>query len=232
MSERVLAVIPARGGSKRVPRKNIREVGGKPLLTYAIEQAADATAVNHSIVSTEDDEIKSVAQKYGGNVPFNRPDHLATDTATSDKVAIHAIEWFEERGETFDTVCLVPVPTPFRTPEDITNSLQQLHKADADSVVSVSECDPPPVWAVENNGEYLKPYFDEEYLWGKTQTQEAPTLHYPNGAVFAARVPVFLETETFYTERTISYEMPRSRSLDIDEPYDLELARALMEYQS
>lgn len=232
MSERVLAVIPARGGSKRIPRKNIREVGGKPLIAYAIEQADAATAVDRSIVSTEDEEIKSVAREHGGTVPFDRPDHLATDTATNDEVAVHAIEWFEERDEIFDTVCLVPVPAPFRTPEDITGSLRRLHEAAADSVVSVTECDPPPVWAVETDGEYLEPYFGEEYLWGKTRTQETPTLNYPNGAVFAARVPVFLETESFYTERTVSYEMPRSRSLDIDEPHDLELARALMEYRS
>jgi len=232
MSDRVLAVIPARGGSKRVPRKNIREVGEKPLIAYAIDQAKAADAVDHSIVSTEDDEIKTVAQEYGGNIPFDRPDHLATDKATSDEVAVHAINWFKEKDERFDTVCLVPVPAPFRNPEDITNSIQRLHETEADSVVSVTECDPPAVWAVETDGEYLTPYFGEEYLWRKTQSQETPTLHYPNGAVFAANVPLFLDAETFYTERTVGYEMPRSRSLDIDEPYDLELARALMEHRS
>jgi len=232
MSNRVLAVIPARGGSKRISRKNIREVGGKPLIAYAIEHANAASAVDRSVVSTEDEEIKSVAQEYDGDVPFNRPAHLATDTATSNEVVVHAIKWFKQRGEIFDTVCLVPVPAPFRTPEDITNSIEKLRKSDADSVVSVTECDPPPVWAVETDGEFLKPYFSEEYLWEKTQTQEAPVLHYPNGAVFAARAFEFLQNKTFYTDRTISYEMPRSRAVDIDEPHDLELARALMQYRS
>lgn len=232
MSDRVLAVIPARGGSRRIQKKNIREVGGKPLIAYAIEQADAASAVDRSVVSTEDEEIKSIAREYGGTVPFDRPDHLATDTATSDKVVAHAVRWFEEHGETFETVCLVSVPVPFRKPEDITRSVQRLDETAADSVVSVTECDPPPVWAVETDGEYIKPHFGDEYLWEKTRTQEMPTLHYPNGAVFAARIPAFLETETFYTDRTVSYEMPRSRSLDIDEPHDLEIARALMEWQS
>ena len=232
MSDRVLAVIPARGGSKRVPRKNIREVGGKPLVAYAIGQAKTADAVDHTIVSTEDEEIKTVARDHGADVPFDRPDHLATDRATSDQVTVHAINWFEERGETFDTVCLVPAPTPFRDPADITGSVRQLQQSEADSIITVTEYGSPPVWAVKTDGRYLTPYFDDEYLWEKTQTQEAPTLYHPNGAVFAADVDIFLDEETFYTERTGGYEMPRSRSLDIDEPHELELARALMKHRS
>ena len=231
MNSRVLAVIPARGGSKRVPRKNIREVGGKPLIAYAIEQAEEASAVNHSIVSTEDEEIKSVAREHGGDVPFDRPERLATDTATSDEVVRHAVDWFSERGDDFGIVCSVPVTSPFRKASDITNCVEKLADSDAKSAVSLTEFDPPPFWAVEKTGEYLQPYFDEGSPWEKTRTQETPDLHHPNGALFAARVPAFLETESFYTDRTIGYEMPRSRSLDIDEPFDLELARALMEYR-
>jgi CMP-N-acetylneuraminic acid synthetase len=230
VTDQVLAVIPARSGSKRLAQKNIREVGGKPLLAYAIEHARTAEAVDHSIVSTESEEIKTIAREYGGAVPFDRPDHLATDTATGNEVTAHALRWFQDRDRSFDTICLVPVTTPFRTPADITGCIEALHESEADSIVSVAEFDPPPFWATNTDNQYIQPYFTEE--WGGNRTQEVPTLHHPNGAVFAARVQAFLESGTFYTDQTISYEMPRSRSLDIDEPFDLELARALTEYRS
>jgi CMP-N-acetylneuraminic acid synthetase len=227
MSE-VLGIIAARGGSKRIPEKNLREVGGKPLLAHAVKDAKKAARIDDAIVSTENAEISEVAVEYGGRAPFERPAELATDTATTNEVVEHALDWFEDRGETFDLVSSIPVTTPFRTPKDIDKAIDQLRSLDASSVVSVTEFDPPPFWAVDHDKEgYLNPYFDDEYLWSTTRSQEVPTLMRPNGAVFAATVEAFREHVSFYTDQTAGYEMPRERSLDIDEPFDLEIARAL-----
>jgi len=225
-----LGVIAARGGSKRVPRKNVREVGGKPLLAYSIEQAASADRVDRAVVSSEDEEIRRTAEEHGGDVPFERPAELATDEATTNEVVGHAIEWFLERGDEFDIVCSIPVTTPFRESGDIDRAIRILQETDAQSVVGVTKFDPPPFWAVTADEDgILHPYFDDEYMWSTTRTQEVPSLLRPNGAIFAATVNAFLEHGSFYTDRTKGCEMPRGRSLDIDEPLDLEIARALMQ---
>jgi CMP-N-acetylneuraminic acid synthetase len=229
MTGRVLGVIPARGGSKRVPRKNIRDVGGKPLIAYAIEQASQAKTLDTAIVSTEDDEIRDVAREYGGSVPFERPAHLASDDATIDEVIEHALDWHAERGETFDAVCAVTVTTPLRDPRDIDGAVDRLFQTGGESVVSVTAFDDPPFWAVETDDEgYLSPYFGEGYLWSTTRTQEVPDLHRPNASVYVATVSAFDKHGSFYTDETRGYEMPRERSLDIDEPFDLKIADALL----
>jgi CMP-N-acetylneuraminic acid synthetase len=235
MSRNILGVIPARGGSKRVTNKNIREVGGKPLIAHSIDQTENSEILNQIIISTEDDEIREVAESYGGNVPFERPQKLATDTASSSDVVLHALDWFRDRNETFDIVAMIQTTTPFRTPEDIDEALRKLMKSDADSVVSVSEFDVPPVWAVTKNDEgFLSSYIEEGYMWGDevTRSQDTPTLYHPNGAIFAAHVPEFRYQGGFYTECTLGYEMPRRRSIDIDDPIDLEIARALFEVRN
>lgn len=226
MSEGTLAVIPARGGSKRVPNKNVREIGCKPLIAYTIEQAAEADCLDRTIVSTEDEEIRATAEEYGGDVPFERPAELATDDATASDVVEHALEWFAARDERYDEVCLLMPTTPFRESDDIDGAVRKLRQSDASSVVSVTEFGTPPNWAVTTEDDELRPYFDEN-PWEKTRSQEFPTLYHPNGAIFLARVSVFVERGEFYTDETVGYEMPRRRSLDVDEPYDLEMARAL-----
>jgi len=225
----VLGIIAARGGSKRVPRKNIREVGGKPLLAFAIEDATAADTVDKVIVSTEDDEIVSAANEWGAETPFTRPEELASDDATTDDVVAHALEWFEERGTTFSEVCSIPVTTPFREPEDIDETVELLRQTGAKSAMSIAGYDSPPFSAVGFNEDdhSISPYFEESNLWIETQAQKVPTLYHPNGAVFAATVSGFREHESFYTDETVGYEMPPERSLDIDVPQDLKTARAL-----
>lgn len=231
MSYSVLAVIPVRSGSKRLPGKNVAELGGKPLLAHTIEQVESSSEIDTGAVSTEDEEFQKVAREHGGNVPFDRPEELATDDATNKEVVEHAINWYNnERDTEFDAVCILQVTSPFRTAEDIDGAVSKLRESDADSVVSTTEYDTPPFWAVDTDEDgYLRPYFGDEYLWSKTQTQSVPELRHPNGAIYAVEVETFLETMNFYTDRTVGYRMPRKRSLDIDEPFDMEMARALYE---
>jgi CMP-N-acetylneuraminic acid synthetase len=232
MSERTqtVAVIPARAGSKRVPNKNLREVNGKPLIAHTIQQAKKVSSLDRSIVSTESEEIRAVSERFGADVPFERPQELATDTATSAEVVFHALEWLQSSGASFDHVCLLPVTTPFRSVSDIESALSKLRASEGSTLVSVTDFETPPFWTVEDTGSGLQPYFDKS-PWDETQSQEFPSLIRPNGAIFAAQVPTFMETKSFYTENTVGYKMPRKRSLDIDEPFDLELARALMSWR-
>jgi CMP-N-acetylneuraminic acid synthetase len=224
----VLGIIAARGGSKRVPRKNIREIDGKPLIAFAIQDAKAADTVDKVIVSTEDDEIRSVANEWGGETPFSRPEELASDDATTDDVVLHALDWFEERGTTFSEVCSIPVTTPFREPPDIDKTIELLGDTGAKSAMSIVGYDSPPFSAVdfEDADSRISPHFEESNLWIETQAQKVPTLYHPSGAVFAATVSGFREHESFYTDDTVGYRMPPERSLDIDVPHDLEMARA------
>lgn len=224
-----LGVIAARGGSKRVPRKNIREVGGKPLLAYAIEHAHSSDSIDRTIVSTENDEIRDVAQEWNGDTPFERPVELATDDATTDDVVLHALDWFNEHGRSFTKVCSIPVTSPFRDPTDIDETVNLLQTTGAKSAMSITGYDSPPFSAVDydETASIITPYFEESNLWEETQAQKVPTLYHPNGAVFAATVSGFREHESFYTDETVGYLMPPERSLDIDVPFDLEIARAL-----
>jgi CMP-N-acetylneuraminic acid synthetase len=232
----VLGVIPVRSGSKRVPDKNIRELGGKPLLAHTIEQAASSSVLDRCLVSTDNEEIAAVAREHGGDVPFLRPDHLATDTASSADVLTHALEWVNEQGHEPTFVALLQVTTPFRTSTDIDEAIEKLQQSpEAKSVVAVTEYRAPPEWAFETDDSgYLQSRFPEFDMWddGPSRSQETATLYHPNGAVFAARVEPFLENAEFYKHPTVPYDMPVERSLDIDEPYDLELARALYEYRN
>ncbi|TKX82272.1 cytidylyltransferase domain-containing protein [Halorubrum sp. SD626R] len=229
----VFAVIPARGGSRRVPNKNVRELAGKPLIAHTIQQTADADLVDEAVVSTDDPDIAAVAEDHGGLVPFERPAELATDTARSPPVVEHALDWAKrERGRP-DIVMMLQVTTPLRTATDIDNAVVQLHdRPAAQSIISITAFDPSPFWAVERDDDaYLHEFFDAETLWtdDPPRSQDLPDLQYPNGGIFAARTDAFERYGSFYLDRTLGYEMPPERSVDIDEPADLELARCLLE---
>lgn len=230
MAGSVLAVIPARSGSKRVPEKNVRQVDGKPLIAHTIEQADSADFVDEAVVSTDSETIRSIAKEHGGNAPFLRPSELATDTAPSSGVVSHALDWFERRGESFDTVVLLQPTSPLRTANDIDDVVQRLDNSDATSVVTVSSFETPPFWAVEEGPDgFLRSYFDEVDLWSNvTRSQDVPDLHHPNGAVMAATTDAFVNEQTFYTERTVGHKIPPERAIDIDKPYQLEIVRAVL----
>lgn len=139
MSGDVLAVIPVRGGSTRIEQKNLREVGDKPLVAHAIADAAAADEIERTIVSTDNPKIRTVAQEYGGDTPFERPANLATDEAPTSPVITHTLNWLHNRGETFEIVCLVQATSPFRRSEDIDGAIRKLRDSgDAQSVITVT----------------------------------------------------------------------------------------------
>ncbi|MDF9745854.1 cytidylyltransferase domain-containing protein [Natrinema salsiterrestre] len=232
MAHQTLAIIPARGGSKRVPRKNVREVAGKPLIAHTIEDASSASRIDRTIVSTDDEKIAKVAEEHGADVPFIRPEELATDTATLSDTVTHAVNNSQQEGPKYDRICILQVTSPLRTPEDIDGTLAKLDETEADSCLTISEYVTPPQWAVaRGENESLYEFFDFDILWTDepARTQDIPEFYHPNGAVFATSIEAWETYKSFYTPHTVGYEMPPERSFDVDEPWELELVRCLLE---
>jgi CMP-N,N'-diacetyllegionaminic acid synthase len=228
----ILALIPARGGSKGLPRKNILPLLGKPLIAWTIEQALASQYLDKVIVSTDDEEIARIAKDYGAEVPFLRPAALATDTATSVEVVYHALAFFKERGMVFDYLALLEPTSPLRAEGDIDNSIKLLidHKAEADSLVSVGEVHlehPSIIKKIENN--YLKPYVPmEEKI---TRRQDLSKAYFPYGVMYLTKITSLETTNTFYQERTIPFFIQRWQNYEVDDILDLICIEAILNYK-
>lgn len=228
----MLALIPARGGSKRLPRKNLREVAGKPLIAHTIAQANQVEAFDKVVVSTEDEEIATVARDYDGDVPFSRPEELAADDASSEAVVTHTLDWFENLGMEFDTVCLLQVTTPLRRVSDIRGAIERFQAADAKSLVTVTEFATPPQFALTQAEDgTLEEYFEPSQVFsdGYIRSQDIDPLVFANGAVYLSDTDVWRREERFFTSETIGYEMPPDRSIDIDDLWELKVVECLLD---
>ena len=224
----ILAIIPARIGSKGAPRKNLHPVGGKPLITWTCEAAKHSPSLNRVIVSTDDPCLAGIAKEYGVEVPFLRPAEFATDTATALDVILNALQWFQTH-ETWcpDVVCWLQPTSPLRQAEDIENAISLMRKKNADAVVSVT--------SISHPGEWLKKIDPEGHLlsWHDgivipNRRQEALQIYEPNGSVYLIKRKILLDQKTLYPHPTHAYVMPRERSLDIDTLWDLKLANLVL----
>ena len=224
--DKPLCIIPARGGSKRLPRKNIALLAGKPLLSYAIESALQSGRFDEVFISTEDEEIAAIASRFGGSNPGKRPRSFATDKATVVDVCLHVIESFEKKGQLHETVCVLSATCPLLKPKHICDALDLFDKAGAPFLLSITDFDHPPFWALKKDGEALVPFWGKKYL---VKTQELPRVYRPNGAICLARIPDLKQHRSFYGTGVIGYYMPRDQSVDIDEYLDLEFAEYLMQ---
>jgi CMP-N-acetylneuraminic acid synthetase len=227
-AEPVLAVVPARGGSKGVPRKNIRPLAGKPLLAYTLEAARAAARISRLVVSTDDEEIAAAARQWGADVPFLRPPHLADDAAPQVEVVLHALQTVEALEQAvYPYVVLLQPTAPLRSPGDIDASLDLLISSGCDSVVSYCrvEREHPYYMATLEDG---RPRPVLEVPPGLTARQQYPAVYLRNGAVYAARREVLLERRSFYGTDVRAYVMPSRRSINIDTLFDLELAEFLL----
>lgn len=224
----VLAVIPARGGSKRVSRKNIREVGGKPLIGHTIQAAQQSTNISQFFVSTEDDEIAEIARDFGSTI-VNRPPELAQDTSPVSDSITHVLNNYDGNP---DFLCLLQPTVPLRTSADIDAAVQKFAESEANSLISITKPFHPPDYAlIEDNNEYLVEAYDPEVLWGGThRTQDLPERWVPNGAIYITSVNKWRENESFYIKPTSGFKMPTLRSINIDEVWELDIARALCSY--
>jgi len=211
----VLAIIPARGGSKGVPRKNIREVAGKPLIAWTIEEANKSQYIDRLVVSTDDEEIAGIAIKWGGEVPFLRPAELARDDTSGILPVIHMLKTIQPA---YDLVVLLQPTSPLRTVEDIDGAVVLMINQDANACVSVVEPDKSPYWMYSlDGGGHLVPLLEGNYAC----RQDIPLIYALNGAVYVAVCTVLEQAKTFIVPNTIAYIMPKLRSLDIDTEMDL-----------
>lgn len=217
----IFAIIPARGGSKRVPRKNILSLAGKPMIAWTIESALQATGLDRVIVSTDDAEIAEVSRSCGAEAPFLRPVEMASDEAKSTDVVLHVLDWLEQHGESIPTFILLLQPTsPLRTSEDIEAGITLQIEKKANAVVSVCEAAHPNslLKKVGANGELLN--FPGE--------NPAEPMFQLNGAIYLVSTPVFESEKLFIPSGTYAYIMPRERSLDVDTPWDFHLTDLIL----
>lgn len=223
-TETILALITARGGSKGLPRKNVLQAGGKPLIAWTIEAALKSRVVSQVVLSSDDDEIIEAAKAWGCKVPFRRPEHLASDTATSMDVALHAIE--EVTG--FDYVMLLQPTSPLRTALDIDAAFELLKTEQAPSCVSVTAAEQSPYWMYRlDERSKLHSLLPAGPM--VQRRQDLPSVYVLNGAIYIARIDWFRETRSFVTNDTVAYIMNQRNSLDIDTPEDFEIFRSRIE---
>lgn len=223
----ILALITARGGSKGVPRKNVRPLAGKPLIAWSVAAALGAQTKLKLVLSTDDPEIAFVGRECGAEVPFVRPAQYASDTATSESVVQHALTWLEHNERYHPRLILLLQPTsPFRTSGDIDAALALQRERDADAVVSVTENDRPLQWLrrIDENG-VLRELGLFTHI---TRRQDSEKLYRFNGAIYVIKPEVLERERTFYPQEMLPYEMPAERSLDIDTELDFRIADLLM----
>lgn len=227
---KVLALIPARGGSKGVPRKNIRPMCGKPLIAYTIEVAHEARHLFHRVVvSTDDHEIAAVAREYGADVPFLRPAGLADDRAPMVPTVAHAIETIEELdGVTLDWVMLLQPTDPFRSVDDIAMAIELARQGGCDSVISVVQVFAVhPILMKRIEGHELKPFCIEEKE-GTRRQDYAPPAYMRNGAIYLTRRSAVMDRASLWGAVIRPYVMPQERSVSIDSETDFKLAEIVM----
>jgi CMP-N,N'-diacetyllegionaminic acid synthase len=229
---KILGVIIARGGSKGVPGKNIKPLAGKPLIAHTID-AATKSRLNKIIVSTDDDKISDVAKSFGADVPFKRPDELASDSAKSIDVAKHALVTMEELDNTvYDALMLLQPPAPFRSSEDIDRAIELLiTNPSADSVISVVNVGAhhPARMKYIEDGVLVDPPFCEAYE--NQNRQELRPMFIRNGAIYLTRRDTIL-SNSFKGKISLALEMPADRSTNIDTLQDFEFAEWIYQRSS
>jgi len=232
---RILGVITARGGSKGIPGKNLKLLGGKPLLAYTLESAEESAVFDRVILSTDDAEIAAAARARGCEVPFMRPADLAQDETPHLPVMIHAVAWLRDREDyRCDAVMILQPTSPFRTPDDIRNAVRLLESSGADSVVGVSAVpphfNPMRMLAADEGGVATLFVSGEPVRRRPVRRQDLPNVWAINEAIYLFRSPLLFAAEpSLYGDRTVIYVMPAERGLAIDDARDWDAAERAIE---
>jgi len=224
----MIAIIPARGGSKGLPGKNIRDLAGKPLICHTVKAALDSSSVSRVIVSTDDDAIAAVAIECGAEVPFKRPDKLADDKSLVMDAYFYTIDSISQTsGIIIDSfVALLPT-APLRQANDIDNAIAIFHQKEADSVISITEAEVPVEWyrKIDQNGVLKDCFINESAI---NNRQDFNQLYVPNGAIYVFNTEKLRKNRQYYMDKTYPYLMPKERSADIDELLDFEWVEFLL----
>jgi N-acylneuraminate cytidylyltransferase len=224
----VLAIIPARSGSKRLPGKNIKELCGKPLISWTIEAALSEPTLNEVIVSTDCENIAKISVNCGAKVPYLRPKSLAADESTTVDVIRSIIEYYSNIGKTFDFVMLLQPTSPLRTSKHISEAISLLKEKDADSVISVCPVEHSPLWSnTLDESLSMDKFIDDDIK--NSRSQDLPKYYRLNGALYLTRVSRFLvEGALLLSSNSYAYVMDSKSSIDIDEELDFLFAETIL----
>ena len=227
-----LGIIPARGGSKGLPGKNIKELCGKPLIAWSIESGLKSKYLDEVMVTTDSKDIANIAKQYGASVPFLRPDVLASDTATSFDAIKHTIEFYKnEFDKEFDYIVLLEPTSPLRETRDIDIAIEQLFNSNADSIVGIckTEDQNPAFLVFKNEKDFISGY--ENHDMKVLRRQDIKDVYFFEGTIYISKTDVLLNKKTFYHENTIGYVVPKYKSLEIDDIDDFIMVEAIMKHK-
>ncbi len=224
---KILYLIPARGGSKGIPHKNIKPLNGKPLILYTVEVARQLADDADICVTTDDDEIIKVVEQTGLNVPFKRPDELATDTSGSYEVIIHALDYYAQKGINYDIVVLLQPTSPFRSAQHVKEAIK-LYDPSLDMVVSVCESASNPYYTLfeENDNGFLSRSKEATFVC----RQDCPKVYEYNGAIYVMNVDALRTKPLSAFSKIKKYVMERSLSIDLDTMLDWQFAEFIMKH--
>jgi CMP-N,N'-diacetyllegionaminic acid synthase len=223
---RILALIAARSGSKRLPGKNIRPLGGKPLIAWSIDAAKDILEICDILVSTDDTVIADVCKEAGAYVPWLRPSELATDTASSVDVALHALDWYAAEKGAVDGLLLLQPTSPFRTQATVQRGIELFSKHGHQTVLGVSPTHAHPMWTLKMEGDYLVPFMGEHGF--RTRSQDLPSAYVVNGSFYLITPTDLRLRHSFVGAKTIPLliESPQE-AVDIDTEWDWKMAESI-----
>ena len=224
---KILGVITARGGSKTIPRKNIKLLAGKPLIAWTIEAARQSHVLERVIVSTDDERIAAISRKWGAEVPFLRPKKLAEDDTPTFPVLKHAVSFLKSsKGYIPDVVVLLQPTSPLRSAKHIRQAVSLFQKTQADSVVSVCLAEHNPHWMKRLEGDRVYPFFKDALH--DSRRQDLPPVYRPNGAIYVTRYPVLMKENRMLGEDTRAVVMDAESSIDIDTWLDFKIAELIL----
>ena len=223
--KKILAIIPARGGSKKLPGKNIKLMAGKPLIAHTIISALESKYIDKTIVSTDSKEIDEVSKRYGAEV-IQRPEHIATDNAKMTNVILHTLEVLEKEKYLPEIVILLQPTSPLRTVSDIDKAIESFlkNKVHCELVMSVCQIKSSAFWALKMEGNYLKSLFGYNYL--AEENQELPKVYIPNGAIYVIMPEIIKKYQAVHSSKILPYFMSKEKSIDIDDEFDFKLAES------
>ena len=223
---RILGLIPARGGSKGIPRKNIKLLHGKELIKYSIEVGLKCEFLSEIVVSTDDEEIAAISKSAGANVPFLRPAHLANDKSPTIDTVIHILKYYEFQNNIFDAVCLLQPTVPFRDTADVSGAIKKFVQSDADSLISVRAVPHVynPYWIYEEDAEsgFLKLSKTSDSIIPRRQ--DLPKAYHRDGSIYLTKKEIVLQEKSLYGKKIVHYEMNNSPNINIDTMEDWAMA--------
>lgn len=223
---RILAIIPARAGSKGIKDKNIIDLNGKPLIAYSIEAAKKSKYINRIVVSTDGEKIAQVAKEWGADVPFLRPDYLASDTAKTIDAVVHCVETLKEMGDYYDYVVILQPTQPLRTAKHIDEAIEQLISSGEDGLVSISKVKEHPILmrTLDDTGHVVNLF----NVSSTRRRQDFPDYYKVNGAIYVNKLNENFNLDTSLNDNRLAYVMNEKYDVDIDELLDLKIAELML----